>query len=316
MQPTIVLIGPPRAGKSTVGKLLAAQLKLPFLDLARAAKDYYAELVYDESILEQAWDDGDFASFLHYQVPFTVHAIERTLQEHHGIVELGALQVAIDDALLDRVRQALQPCQQVVLLLPSPDSHESARILEERGRVLYDGMEINEHFVRHHSNHDLAKLRVYTKGQTPQETCEAIVQLLDNSAPEVFLIGPQGAGKSTQGKLLAERLGRPQIALDMVRWNYYKEIGYERAVQQAIHEREGFAGVYRYWKRFEALRGACGRARPSGSPWLRDGLRRRTLGPRGCCRLRLYSGAPGAAPQRPPASTIARSRRVGRDPPG
>jgi hypothetical protein len=55
----------------------------------------------------------------------------------------------------------------VVLLLPSPDVDHSVRILEERQRVLFDGMELNEHFVRHHSNHDLAKLTVYTDRKTP-----------------------------------------------------------------------------------------------------------------------------------------------------
>lgn len=60
-----------------------------------------------------------------------------------------------------------------------------------------------------------------------------------------------GAGKSTLGKLLAEQLGRPQVSLDEIRWDYYKEIGYDRAVQQEIGEHEGFAGVYRYWKPFE-----------------------------------------------------------------
>jgi hypothetical protein len=149
------------------------------------------------------------------------------------------------------VRRALHPYRLVVLLLPSADTVLSIQVLDARGRVMYDEMELNEHFVRHHSNHDLAKIRVYTKGQTPQQTCEAIVRQLDPASPEVFLIGPVGAGKSTLGKLLSERLGRPQIALDRIRWDYYKEIGYDEAVQREIDEREGFAGVYRYWKPFE-----------------------------------------------------------------
>jgi shikimate kinase len=111
---------------------------------------------------------------------------------------------------------------------------------------------LTEHFVRHHSNHDLAKIRLYTQGKSPQESCAELLAQLDRRSPEVFLIGPMGAGKSTLGKLLAEHLGRPQVSLDNIRWDYYKEIGYQKAVQQEISEREGFAGVYRYWKRFEA----------------------------------------------------------------
>ena len=38
--------------------------------------------------------------------------------------------------------------------------------------------------------------------------------------------------------------------MDELRWDYYKEIGWEANKQRQIKEREGFAGVYRYWKRF------------------------------------------------------------------
>jgi hypothetical protein len=33
---------------------------------------------------------------------------------------------------------------------------------------MIDEVEINEHCVKHHSSHDLAKLTVYTKGRMPQ----------------------------------------------------------------------------------------------------------------------------------------------------
>jgi len=61
-----------------------------------------------------------------------------------------------------------------------------------------------------------------------------------------------GAGKSTQGKLLAEALGLPQCSMDEVRWDYYREIGFNDEKQREIGEKEGFEGIYRYWKPFEA----------------------------------------------------------------
>lgn len=250
----IILIGPQRAGKSTLGKLLAQRLQVPFSDLGREAQRYFAEQGHDWDAAKRAWDEGGPAAFLRYQAPFEVYALERGLQDlPDAVVELGAFQVAVDDpALCERVRQALRPQRAVLHLLPSADADEAVRLLDERGLVLVDGVEINEHFVRHHSNHDLAKIRVYNKGQTPEETCEAIVQRLDPSSATVLLIGPIGTGKSTLGALLAARLGRPQVSLDTIRWDYYKEIGYDEAVQREIDGREGFAGVYRYWKRFEA----------------------------------------------------------------
>lgn len=250
----IILIGPERSGKSTVGRLLADRLQLTFTDVRKSAAPYYAELGHSQEAVDQAWNDAELEGYLRYQGPFEAHAIERIFQEQPlGVFELKATQVAFTDHTLStRVRQALQPYQPIVLLLPSPAVETSVRQLDERGYVLYEGVELTEHFVRHHSNHDLAKIRLYTKGKTPQESCTELLTLLDPSSPEVFLIGPMGAGKSTLGKLVAEQLGRPQVSLDDIRWDYYKEIGYDKTVQREIKEREGFAGVYRYWKRFEA----------------------------------------------------------------
>lgn len=249
----IILIGPERVGKSTVGRLLAEQLRLPFIDGNKQAAPYYAELGHSQDAVDQAWNEGELEGYLRYQGPFEAHAVERLLQaEPQGVVELKATQIAFPDPQLGaRVQQALQPYHPIVLLLPAPDVETSIQVLNERGYVFYEGVELTEHFVRHHSNHDLAKIRHYTKGKTPEESCAELLTQLDPNSPEVFLIGPMGAGKSTLGKLLAERLGRPQVSLDDIRWAYYQEIGYERAVQQEIGKREGFAGVYRYWKPFE-----------------------------------------------------------------
>jgi hypothetical protein len=69
---------------------------------------------------------------------------------------------------------------------------------------------------------------------------------------EVVLIGPQRAGKSTIGGLLAARLGVPQVSLDMLRSGYYRELGFDEAAaafhpqqhgeQNSKHDGEGDAG--------------------------------------------------------------------------
>ena len=68
----------------------------------------------------------------------------------------------------------------------------------------------------------------------------------------LILIGPMHAGKSTVAKLLAERWGVRRICMDHVRWDYYREIGYEEAKQKEAYDRGGFAGMVAYWKPFEA----------------------------------------------------------------
>jgi hypothetical protein len=67
----------------------------------------------------------------------------------------------------------------------------------------------------------------------------------------IILIGPVGAGKSTLGKLLAEARGTLRVSMDDVRWAYYDEIGYDRAVADRIVREHGFGGLYRYWRPFE-----------------------------------------------------------------
>lgn len=68
---------------------------------------------------------------------------------------------------------------------------------------------------------------------------------------EIILIGPIGAGKSTVGDLLAKALNIPQISMDDLRFEYYKEIGYDEEVAKQKRAAEGFWGVYSYWKAFE-----------------------------------------------------------------
>jgi shikimate kinase len=69
---------------------------------------------------------------------------------------------------------------------------------------------------------------------------------------DIILIGPVAVGKSTVGKVLAERLGLPQVSMDDKRFDYYRELGYEEAFMKKIFELEGAGGVYRYWKVFDA----------------------------------------------------------------
>ena len=65
----------------------------------------------------------------------------------------------------------------VVLVLPSPDPDESCGILCERGgeRPGVSGLNLNEHFIRYHSNSRLATITVYTEGKTPEGTRDDIL---------------------------------------------------------------------------------------------------------------------------------------------
>jgi len=60
-----------------------------------------------------------------------------------------------------------------------------------------------------------------------------------------------GVGKSTIGKLLATKLDLPQVSMDKLRWKYYKEKDWTEKRQEDIGDKEGFSGVYKYWKQYD-----------------------------------------------------------------
>ena len=171
----IVLIGPFGAGKSTIGDLLARRLTLHSVSLD-LHQYYYRELGFDrEEFMRRGGATLSHEADLYFQT-FFPGAVERLLEEHHNcIFDLGAGHTVFEDqTLFARVRQALAPYRNVVLVLPSPDREESIRVLRERERqrkanpqFLSDDFDYFGHWVKSHCNYDLAKITVYTEGKTP-----------------------------------------------------------------------------------------------------------------------------------------------------
>ncbi|MFN6566714.1 shikimate kinase [Dendronalium sp. ChiSLP03b] len=175
----IILIGPISTGKSTLGELIAQKLDIPQCSMDDVRLNYYKEINYDEKLAKQIREKEGFHSIYRYWKPFEAYAVERVLSEYSNcVIDFGAgHSVYEDDELFKRVQQVLEPYINVVLILPSPDLEESIQILNKRnGGIVSNGFDFNEHFVKHHSNHDLAKFVVYTKDKSPEETRDEILK--------------------------------------------------------------------------------------------------------------------------------------------
>jgi len=161
MPSDIILIGPIGVGKTTQAKLLSATLNLPQCSMDDYRWDYYKEIGYDEAFAERLSKHVGFWALYMYWKEFECYAVERLLSEHSNcVIDFGGGHSVFEiDTHFSRVKAALDPYPNIVLLLPSSDPDESLRILNERhGRSESDEFDINEHFVRHHSNRDLANL--------------------------------------------------------------------------------------------------------------------------------------------------------------
>jgi shikimate kinase len=179
MKPEIILIGPIGSGKTTVAELLSIKTGLPRRSMDELRWKYYDEIDYDRDLARQKRTEEGFWGLYRYWKPFEAYAVERLLNSYHEcIFDLGGgHSVYEDDKLFQQIYKLFSSYPHVVLLIPSPDKEASIRILNSRNDYDSDGQrEVNEHFVRHHSNYDLAKHIVYTKDKEPDQICSEILQ--------------------------------------------------------------------------------------------------------------------------------------------
>jgi shikimate kinase len=193
LSPTVILIGPICAGKSTVGALLAARLGIPTYSVDDHRWDYYREIGYQDEVASRIAREEGIPGVLRYWKPFEAHAVERVLAtQSNCVIDFGAGHSVYEEpALFMRVQAALAPQPHVVLLLPSPDIDQSIAVLNTRfvdlllretGSIDPALLAINEALVRHPSNRMLAKTVVHTEGRSPEAVADAIIAWMQASS--------------------------------------------------------------------------------------------------------------------------------------
>jgi shikimate kinase len=179
MKSEIILIGPIRSGKTTIAELLYANTLLPHRSMDLLRWKYFEEIGYNRHVANEKFHKEGFWELYRYWKPFEAHAVKRILEDFKEcIFDFGGSQtVHEDDRLFKQVRESLEPYPHVILLMPTPDQEESIKILHARNHYApEDQWAVNELFVRHHSNYELAKHIVYTEGKTPEDTSAEVLQ--------------------------------------------------------------------------------------------------------------------------------------------
>lgn len=194
MAASIILIGPLGAGKTTMADALAARLGGSAIDLDELRWGYYAELDYDAAYVASLHMQDDWRTLGHYWKPFEIHAVERVLTDYPSdhVIAFGAGNSVYDDpALFERARTALAPHPYVVLLMPAPEVERAAAILRQRLNLRMPQLSatsldylttLNLDFMSSPSNTQLARQTLYTGGQTPQQTCDALYAICTQPA--------------------------------------------------------------------------------------------------------------------------------------
>ena len=165
-QPTAILIGPPGAGKTTVGALLADRLGVAYLDT-----DVSVEAVAGKSVADIFVEDGEpvFRKLEH-------EAVAAALGGHDGVVGLGG------GAVLDERTQVLLAGRPVVYL-ETGFPELAKRVGLDRARPLLIGINPRAQLKtlldqRRPVYAGLARITVTTDGREPDQIADEIAALL------------------------------------------------------------------------------------------------------------------------------------------
>lgn len=169
MKPVVVLVGPPGAGKTTVGQELARRLGVGFRDT-----DQDIVATAGKPISEVFIDDGE----AHFRA-LEREAVQQALTGHDGVLSLGG------GAVLDAGTRGLLS-EHVVALLEVDLAHATSRVGLNRDRPV---LALNPRAQlkllleqRMPLYREVARLTVDTNGRTAAEVVEELQQALASTA--------------------------------------------------------------------------------------------------------------------------------------
>ncbi|WP_367125456.1 shikimate kinase [Streptomyces phytohabitans] len=182
--PWIVLVGPAGAGKTSLGREIAAVTRRPFIDLDAVGDAYYAQVGWNmDRLRERIAEIGRLAAE-HEWEPARAHAVASVVADHpDAVIALGAGHTSYTDQQhLATVRTALNRCRDVVRILPSAHREVSLTALRRRcttdkGRSwIIDGHDFLAHWLDDPGAQLVATRTIYTGDETPDRTAQRLLQ--------------------------------------------------------------------------------------------------------------------------------------------
>jgi shikimate kinase len=165
MTPVAVLVGPPGAGKTTIGQLLAARLGVEFRDA-----DHDIEATAGKPISDIFLDDGEEAFRA-----LEVEAVAAALDAHDGVVALGG------GAVLSPVtRQRLKQHRVVYLEVGLSDAVNRVGLAKDRPVLALNPRATLRHLLdqRRPLYEEVAVITVDTGGRTPEDITDEVAKQL------------------------------------------------------------------------------------------------------------------------------------------
>jgi shikimate kinase len=161
-RPVLVLVGPPGAGKSTLGRMAAERLGVPFRDT-----DEDIEAVAGKSIPDIFFDDGEerFRALER-------DAVDRALSEHPGVLSLGGGAV-----MSDETRTRLRPHNVAFLSVSLPDATKRIGMSAARPVLALNPRAQLQALLaeRLPLYREVASVEISTDGKTPEQVLEELL---------------------------------------------------------------------------------------------------------------------------------------------
>jgi len=160
--PVIVLVGPPGAGKTTIGQLVAERLGVGFRDT-----DTDVETETGKSVADIFFDDGEEAFRA-----LEAQAVHRALNEHSGVLSLGGGAV-----LNEETRRRLRPHNVAFLSVGLADATKRIGMSAARPVLALNPRAQLQQLLaeRLPLYREVASVEISTDGKTPTQVLEELL---------------------------------------------------------------------------------------------------------------------------------------------